>query len=137
MKKNDSEWYFTDDYEPEFLWTGTETVRVESEGHLVHLLKSFSHKEPRLVLLRSPQGSLVSIAVGGSLAGVEFYDDPQSGVPVTAKPRQSYSDKDIWFVAEGQPAKGEANTLMPVDQMIEIVTYIYRTHQLPGWVDWA
>jgi hypothetical protein len=130
MTNVESNWYLTDQYEPEFRRRGTETIRVESEGHLLELLNSFSQQERQLLLLESPQGTRVWIAIGPSLGGVDIYWDTNNEDRLTAKPREVYSARDVWFVVEGQPGRGEANTLMPIDQVISVIAYFYRTHQL-------
>jgi Immunity protein Imm1 len=131
------EWYFTDNSEPEAYRDGSETFPIESEEHLVQVLREYSQQDPRIVVLESPAGAYAFVGIGGPLAGVTYYANPSSGLSVTAKPKEAYADEERWFTAVGEWRRFRAANLMPVDRVIEILTHLFRTANLPDWVDWV
>jgi len=130
-------WYFTDNYLPEPYREGTEAFPIQSEEQLTDVLREFSHKEPRILIIDSPTEGQAFVGIGGSVAGVRYYASPSSDHSVAAKPREPCTGKEHWFVSEGEPSRFAAEHLMPVDEVIGIVTYLFRTGGLPDWVDWV
>jgi hypothetical protein len=137
MSETSDTWALIDDSVPEPYRDGTEEWSIESEEQLVELLEDFSKKEPRVLMLRSPGGALAFVGIGGPLAGVHYYANPSNRRSVSAKPMTTYANEDHWFTAVGEPARYKADFLMPVGRVIEILAHIFRTGDLPSWIEWV
>jgi hypothetical protein len=113
-----------------------DSVTVMTDSHLLDLLESSSKLSPRVVTLRSPAGSRMCIGIGGEFIGMEYFDSPESEVPVTCRPRQRYTDSDGYFSCESDTIRFDGNCLMPLSVASRVLLYFFETLTLPDWVDW-
>jgi hypothetical protein len=110
---------------------------IQSAEELARLLRHFASKEPRLVLVRMPNGVRLFIGIGRNVAVVRVFPDGRSPLVLAPRPDPQYSPDDLWVVAEGQQSSYHAYNVMSLDNVIEIVKYIVERDELPNFVRWA
>jgi hypothetical protein len=135
MSKDHCPWTLTDALHPEMMRTGTETVSINDEDQLNTILISFVQLLPRELLVRSPQGELLFVWIGGPSASVHYYRGPDNDPGLMAKPPLKF-DKPAYFSAEGQPTEVDPEYLMSPETAIRLILDFYRTGSLPSWIEW-
>ncbi len=113
------------------------TVSISSEDELRQELHRLRQLEPGIVSLISPTNEALQIGIGGSFAGLRWYQNPklsQRNREILAD--RPYSAKRVDFMAEGDTIAFWPEHLMPVEQAIGIVLYFFNQQSLPNWVGW-
>jgi hypothetical protein len=130
-------WYWVDLSEAEPLRKSSALDRVDSEATLGHLLREHARRLPHDVLLTSPSGAMMFIALGGLLVAVHFYPDEEAALGLTAVAQEVLTDRSHCFTSDGLPLAVEPPRLLPVESVIQAALHFYRTQELPPHLQWA
>lgn len=126
-----------DNFEPIPFRKGGEETRIYSVQELVQSLRELAVREPRVVILKKPNGLKLFIGFNGRWAAVEAYPDSNSICGWAATPSVPHSTEDMWITSEGEPSLFDAAWVMPVQEVIDIVTDVAEHSRLPGSVAWV
>jgi hypothetical protein len=110
---------------------------IESEFELVQELDRLRELEPGIFTLNSPTGEALQIGIGGPLAGLRWFENPQTSV----NSRDVLADRPscpgrVDFHAEDEEVPFWPEHLLPVEQAIDIVVFFFTNQRLPDWVAW-
>ncbi|MFO0966241.1 MAG: Imm1 family immunity protein [Gemmataceae bacterium] len=130
-------WVLTDYHDPSDIMRSSDVVPIMSEEQLRKVLESLAKLDARVAVLQSPNGSHMSIAIGGPFAGVDFCGSPTVEMPLMGRPQQACTDKEAYFSMEGETIRLPADALMPVSTAIRVLTHFFRAAELPDWIDWV
>jgi Immunity protein Imm1 len=126
----------TDNLRPIPFRKGEKTVSIRSIRHFVEVIQNLALRKPRMVILAIPTGPQLFIGLAGKVAAVRAYPNPPSGRSWSAIPDSRYSSEDLWVTSEGEPSKFRADCVMPLDDVIAIVSYVLEHRDLPDTVSW-
>ena len=110
---------------------------VESVEQLKEMLWEFSQMKERLVSFESAKGFTLGVCIGGPFGTIEYRDASHSEIPLLAIPRERFTAEGRYFSIHGESNKVDAMLLMPVGDVIEIVSEIFQTGLLGDKVQWA
>jgi hypothetical protein len=115
---------------------GGEEMPIYSIQELVQTLRNFSAQKPRVLIFGKRNAPTLFIGIEGNLAAVEAYPDPASGRSWSATPKTRISSHDMWVTSEGEPSLFRAASIMPIEDVIGIVSHVAEHGELPGTVQW-
>jgi hypothetical protein len=109
---------------------------VLSADHLRETLAQYADREPGILRLEGMAGLLVRIGLGGPVGvvlvtGVGGTRDEH----VAAAPTQ-HTQEAVAFRYLGEPVSFSPKYLLPATAVADIAVYLYRTRDLPSWVQW-
>jgi hypothetical protein len=110
---------------------------IHSVEQLVGTLRKFAAQKPRVMILGKRNGPTLFIGLSGELASVDLYPQPATHRSWFTKPKTPYSSEDFWITSEGEPSWFPAWSMMPVADVIQIVSYIVEHNELPDTVEWV
>jgi hypothetical protein len=109
---------------------------IRSEAELRTELERLRQRKPGVVMLESPQGECLEIALGGPFAALHWMKPPASRHSLTAVAPQVCCDPPVQFSNQGMPTHYEAQDLLPVADVMDAVLFFYRHHHLPDDLQW-
>jgi hypothetical protein len=133
---NEPLWILTDNLRPVPFREGGEEMPIYSVQQLVETLRNFATQKPRVLILTRQDGVQLFIGMSGKLAGVRVYPDAPTGRSWSATPETTYSSEDLWVTSEGEPSLFDADCVMPIEEVIDIVTSTVEHDKLPDTVKW-
>lgn len=137
VSENEPLCYLTDNLRPIPFRTGGERIPIHSVQQLAETLQDFAAQKPRVLILSTMKsGPTLFIGLAGELASIDLYPQPATHRSWSPKPRMPYSSEDFWITNEGEPSLFPAWSMMPVVDVIRLVTYIVERNELPDTVEW-
>jgi len=121
------------------------TVPVYSARQLADLLRRFAATEPRIVSVTVAGGPTLTVGVGGDLAAVtvapylnsRLDSDPSRLASWTACARAPYAAEHREYLHEGLAYEFGTKTLMPLEEVVQIVLFVVEHHSLPATHEWV
>ena len=109
---------------------------ILSADHLRETLALYPDREPGILRLEGMAGLLLRIGFGGPVgvvlvAGTGGTKDEQ----VAVAPAQ-HTQEAVAFRYLGEQLPFAPKYLLPAAVVVDIVVYLYRTRELPSWVQW-
>jgi hypothetical protein len=129
-------WTLTDWYGSPWCDDVKPVISIESSQQLRRELECFGPKEPRVLHLESSAGLLIRVGIGGPFGHVHLSDREKSKPACFASAPNRCTEEDVPFAYDYQPSPIGPEFLLPIDQVIEIVTEIYGRGAPPDWVQW-
>jgi hypothetical protein len=136
MTRSQTPWLLVDLFSFESLRTPADTVRMDSEGMVINLLKHHARQLPHEVQLIAPSGAMLFIAVGGPLAALHYYPDAESTVGLAAVAPTILTPRPEYFTSNGQPLEIQPDRLLPLETAIQTALIFYKTQDLPHQLQW-
>lgn len=131
MKLNDFRLIY---FDPE---KGEKVISSEQElqSSLIELRTNAS--TPESINLISPNGDILTIAIGSDFGFVQFESASPDSPYLIAIDKQEKTLKDYREVdAGGTPTPIPENACLPTEKVIEIILYYFNNLKIPNTVDW-
>jgi hypothetical protein len=112
-------------------------VAISTDEQLQTELQRLARLEPRCVEIALPEGDYINLCIGGPLAAFEYSraKNVKSPLPSGDAVAKSPPEGTVYgFLCEGTHSEMLAKYLLPVNDVIEIAVYFFRTRSLPDWV---
>src|SRR5262245_40367595 len=123
--QNDPLCILVDSLRPIPFRTGRERTLIYSVQQLVDTLREFAAQKPRVLILSTRKtGPTLFISLSGELASIDLYPQPETHRSWAPKPMTPYSSEDFWITSEGEPCLFPAWAMMPVADVIRLITHI-------------
>jgi len=113
-----------------------QTVILSAE-HLREVLASYGDQDPRILHLEGISGLLVRIGIGGTFGAVHVTGRAGLKESRFATASMEHTGDQAAFGYLGEAWHVPPRYLLPAAAVMDIVAFIYRTRDLPGWVTWA
>ncbi len=131
------EWRLVDGRAPAESPEAFPSIVIESESQLREALMRLQKLEPAVVSVQSPRNKAIQLGIGGPWAGIRYFPSPQKSpahrVVLADRPGCA---KRVDFAAEEDTIAFFSDSLIPVDEAIEIAVYFFTHRELPNWVSW-
>ena len=118
---------------------GALEVSVRDEAGLREVLWGFAAKEPRVVTVGVWDCDALQIGIGGEWGFVQHVvcEPWKAQIAIPRKDRtEGQKPESVTFLLGGAVSEIEAEFLMPVAEVIQLVLECYREGKLPPSVEW-
>ena len=112
---------------------------ISGEKELRDLLYSLIKQEPRVVLLEIPGICIFTLGVGLPHGFIQFSKTGEPPYLVASTNRIAEgtdTDDEVEFDAGGTPTSIPKRLCLPYDQIVDVIIYLFKSHELPRFVKW-
>jgi hypothetical protein len=109
---------------------------ILSADHLRESLELYADDEPAILRLEGMAGLLLRIGVGGPVGVVLVAGATTAKDEHVALASTQHAQDAVAFRYLGQEVTCARRYLLPAAVVVDVVLYLYRTRELPGWVHW-
>lgn len=130
------EWHLVDCIDPVSSDDEFPRTVIRNEQELRMELDRLQRRRPSIVQLRSPEGEILIIGIGGELSGLRWMKPPLHRHFKMAVRNELLSESGVNFRDQGADTGFRAKYLFRPIEIIEAVVEFFNKKELPDWIQW-